>query len=35
MGLVIFSVIPYMIWLGLDFFRYNKNLKKKEKIYFK
>lgn len=28
MGLVIYSVIPYMIWLGIDVFRYNKNLKK-------
>lgn len=28
MALVIYSVIPYMIWLGIDFFRYNKNLKK-------
>lgn len=28
MAIVIYSVIPYMIWLGIDIFRYNKNLKK-------
>lgn len=28
MGLVIYSVIPYMIWLAIDVFRYNKNFKK-------
>lgn len=28
MGFVIYSVIPYMIWLGIDVFRYNKNFKK-------
>jgi hypothetical protein len=28
MGLVIISVISYMIWLGIDLYRYNKNLKK-------
>ncbi|MBZ9606708.1 hypothetical protein G9F73_002500 [Clostridium estertheticum] len=28
MGILIYSAIPYMIWLGTDVFRYNKNLKK-------
>lgn len=28
MGFVIYAVISYMIWLGIDVFRYNKNLKK-------
>ena len=28
MGFVIYSIIPYVIWLGIDVFRYNKNFKK-------
>lgn len=28
MSFVFYSVIPYIIWLGIDIFRYNKNFKK-------
>jgi len=28
MVIVIYSLITYMIWLGIDVFRYNKNFKK-------
>ncbi len=33
MELIIYTCIPYMIWLGIDVFRYNKNLKKGRDIY--
>lgn len=34
MVLVIYTVIPYMIWLGIDVFRYNKSLKKGKRVIF-